>query len=314
MKQGIKDANRAMQRFYKGLSGKPKFKSRRKSKISFYVNYESLSRKRNGFHGEKIGYVKTKTHLPKIGKNKKYSNPHISFDGKNWYISIGYEVPEKQVELTNESIGIDLGIKELAIVANTDGTKVKIYPNINKTRKIKKLEKRLKREQRKTSRKIENNIKGYTAKRSPIWKRPLNKCKNIERQNQKIRLIYKRLNDIRNNYLHQTTTEIVKTKPFQIVMEDLNVKGIMKNRHISKAVSKQKFYEFKRQIEYKAKAYGIKLIEANRYYASSKTCNQCGNKKSDLKLKERTYQCACCGLSMNRDVNAAINLAKYKAI
>lgn len=312
MKQGVKDANIALQRYIKGISGKPKFKSRRKSKISFYVNYESLARRPNGFQGEKIGYVKTVSPLPKIPKNKKYANPHISFDGKHWYLSVGYEVQQEKCELTGESLGIDLGIKSLAIVSNADATETHFYKNINKSAEVRRLEKKLKREQRKASRKLEANIKNHDKNRRPIWIRPLRECKNLDKQNKKIQLIHKRLTDIRNNYLHQTTSEIVKTKPSQIVMEDLNVKGMMKNKHLSEAIAKQKFYEFKRQIQYKAEIHGIKVIEAGRWYASSKTCSCCGHIKKDLKISDRTYVCPVCGAKLDRDLNAAINLANYK--
>ena len=125
-------------------------------------------------------------------------------------------------------------------------------------------------------------------------------------------MIYKRLTDIRNNHLHQVTTEIVKAKPFRIVMEDLNVRGMMKNRHLSRAIAEQKFYEFKRQIRYKCERYGIKFVEVGRFYASSKTCSHCGHIKADLRLSDRIYKCDECGFRIDRDLNAAINLANYK--
>ena len=310
MKQGIKDANKAYQNYFKGLANKPKFKSKHKSKPSFYVNYETLVRKQGGFHGEKIGFVKTAEDLPKLPKGKKYSDPRISYDGKHWYISVGYEIQERKEKLTNKSLGIDLGIKDLAVCS--DGKK---YKNINKTKRVKILEKRLIREQHKLSRKINANIKEYKVinkKRYLVWIRPLKECRNIQKQNQVIRLIHKKLTDIRNNYLHQTTNEIVKTKPSQIVMEALNVRGMMKNKHLAKAIAKQKFYEFKRQIQYKCKLLGIKFIEADKWYPSSKKCSCCGNLKKDLKLSERTYKCDNCGFIINRDLNASINLANYK--
>ena len=311
MKQGVKDANIALQRYFKGISGKLKFKNRHRSKISFYVNYESLVRKPNGFHGEKIGFVRTASPLPKIPKDKKYANPHISFDGKHWYLSVGYEVRKEECVLTDKSLGIDLGIKSLAIVSNQDATETHFYKNINKSAEVRRLEKKLKREQRKASRKLEANIKSHDKNRRPIWIRPLRECRNLDKQNKKIQLIHKRLTDIRNNHLHQATSEIVKTKPSQIVMEDLNVKGMMKNKHLSEAIAKQKFYEFKRQVQYKAEMYGIKVIEAGRWYASSKTCSHCGNVKKDLKLSDRIYICPVCGAKLDRDLNAAINLANY---
>ena len=312
MKQGVKDAALALQRYIKGIAGKPRFKSRRKSKISFYVNYESLKREKNGFHGEKIGFVKTAAALPKADKGRHYANPRISFDGKYWYLSVGYEVHPVQTELTGESIGIDLGVKELAVVSNQDASRIKFYKNINKSAEVRRLEKTLKRAKRKASRKLEANTKSRDKNRRPIWKRPLRECRNIQRQNKISQLLHKKLTDIRTTYLHQTTAEIVKTKPSQIVMEDLNVKGMMKNKHLAEAVAKQKFYEFKRQIQYKAELYGIKVVEAGRFYASSKTCSQCGHIKKDLKLSDRTYTCPVCGIKLDRDLNAAINLANYK--
>ena len=309
MKQGVKDASLALQRYFKGLSGKPKFKSKHKDRPSFYVNYESLSRKQGGFQGEKIGFVKTSEALPKLNKNEKYSNPRITFNGKYWYLSVGYEVQENTVELTDESLGIDLGVKDLAICSNG-----KVYKNINKTQRVKKLEKKLKREQRKLSRKIENNIQSYKSNRSPVYKRPLKECQNVQKQNRLIRNIHRKLANVRQNYLHQTTTEIVKTKPSRIVMESLNVSEMMKNKHLSKAIQQQKFYEFKRQIEYKSKLNGIEFIQVDKFYPSSKTCSCCGNIKKDLKLSDRMYKCDVCGLVIDRDYNASINLANYEVI
>ena len=314
MKQAVRDANIALQRYIKGISGKPKLKSRHKSKISFYVNYESLKRLPHGFQGERLGYVHTASPLPRLPKGRKYANPHISFDGRHWYLSVGYEVQPKRVELTSESLGIDLGIKSLAVVANADGTKTHFYENINKTTEVRRLERKLRREQSRASRKLEQNIKSRDSKNRPTWIRPLRECKNIQKQNRKIQLVHKRLADIRNNHLHQATSGIVKTKPSRIVMEDLNVKGMMKNKHLSEAIAKQKFYEFKRQIQYKSEMYGIKVIGAERFYASSKTCSHCGHVKKELRLSERMYICPDCGIRLDRDLNAAINLANYKMI
>ena len=307
MKQAVKDADNALKRFFKGLSGYPKFKSKHKSKPSFYVNYESLKRKPNGFHGEKIGFVKTSEPLPKISKNTKYINPHISYDGKYWYLTVGYEVNTSPKNLTDVSLGIDLGVKELAVCSNG-----KIYKNINKTKEIKRLKKKLKREQRKLSRKIEANIKSYTKNRKPIFDKSFSECQNFQKQKTAIKLIHRKLNNIRNNYLHQTTADIVKTKPYRVVMEDLNVFGMMKNKHLSKAIAEQRFCEFIRQIKYKCEFNGIEFIQVDRFYPSSKTCSCCGHIRHDLKLSDRIYICPECGLTIDRDLNAAINLANYQ--
>lgn len=306
MKQAVKDADDARKRWFKGESNKPKFKSKKRSKPSFYVNYESLKRTKEGFQGEKIGVVKTYQPLPKLPKGEKYNNPRISYDGRNWFLSISYEVEYEEVTLTGDSLGIDVGVKELAVCS--DGTVIK---NINKTSEVKRLEKKLKRTQRSLSRKLEANTISYTQKRKPIYKSPLNTMKNIQKQINHIRLIYKRLTDIRTNHLHQATNGIVKTKPSRIVMETLNINGMLKNRHLSKAIAQQKLYEFKRQIQYKCEKYGIQFIESDKWFPSSKLCSCCGAIKKDLKLSDRVYKCSC-GNEIDRDLNAARNLANYQ--
>ncbi len=293
-KQAVKDACNAYQRFFKGLSDKPRFKSKRRSKKSFYNDNVKLKVKDNKLVNiEKVGWIKTNEQLP-IGV--KYSNPRISYDNKYWYLSVGIEQEEIKEELTNVSLGIDVGLKELAVCS--DG---KVYKNINKTYVVRKIEKRLKRLQRQVSRKYEQNKKG----------KEYVKTKNIIKLERKIQQIHRRLANIRNNYLHQTTTSIVKTKPYRVVIEDLNIKGMMKNKHLSDTIRKQCLYEFRRQIEYKCKLIGIELIIADRFYPSSKTCSQCGEIKKDLKLSDRVYSCSC-GLTIDRDLNASINLSNYE--
>ena len=296
-KQAVKDACNAYKRFFNGLSDKPRFKSRRKSKKSFYNDNIKLKVKENRLVNiEKVGWIKTNEQLP-IGV--KYSNPRISHDNKYWYISVGIEKEQIKEDLTDVSLGIDLGLKDLAICS--DGT---VFKNINKSNVVRKIEKRLKRLkrlQRQVSRKYEQNKKG----------KEYVKTKNIIKLEKQIQQVHRRLANIRNNYLHKTTTSIVKTKPYRVVIEDLNIKGMMKNKHLSDAIRKQGFYEFKRQLEYKCKFRGIKLVVADRFYPSSKTCSKCGEIKKDLKLKDRVYNCSC-GLSIDRDLNASINLSRYK--
>ena len=292
-KQAIKDACDAYKRFFRGLSKKPKFKSRKKSKLSYYTDGYYLKVGNKEVQIERIGWIKIKEQIP-IGV--KYYNPRISYDNKYWYLAVGIEREPIKEDLTDVSLGIDLGIKELAVCS--DG---KVYKNINKNHRVKKIEKRLKRLQRKVSRKYEKNKQG----------KKYNKTKNITKLETKIKRIHRRLSNIRNNHLHQTTTSIVKTKPYRVVIEDLNVKGMMKNKNLSDAIRKQGFYEFRRQLEYKCKFRGIELIVADRFYPSSKTCSQCGKIKNDLKLKDRVYRCEC-GFEIDRDLNAAINLSRYK--
>ena len=292
-KQAVKDACNAYKRFFKGLSDKPKFKSKRRSKKSFYNDNVKLKVKNGYINIEKVGWIKIKEQIP-IGV--KYSNPRISYDNKYWYIAVGIEKEEIKEKLTDVSLGIDLGLKDLAICSNG-----MVYKNINKTYVVRKIEKRLKRLQKQVSRKYEQNKKG----------KEYVKTNNIIKLEKQIQQLHRRLANIRNNYLHQTTTSIVKTKPYRVVMEDLNVKGMMKNKYLSDSIRKQCFYEFKRQLEYKCKFRGIEFVVADRFYPSSKTCSRCGKIKKNLKLKDRVYKCNC-GLIIDRDLNASINLSKYK--
>ena len=310
IKQAVKDWDDARKRFFKGLGRAPKYKSKAISKPSFYVNYETLRRANGGFRGEKLGFVKTSQPLPKIPKGSYYKNPRISFDGKYWYLSFVYEVSIISVELTDLVIGVDLGLKTLATLSTGE-----FVENINKSRRVKQLEKQLRREQRHLARQLQANTKGYipteNGSRKPIYERSLDLCSNIQTTKRKIKLLYRKLSSIRLNHIHQTTSYLVKQFPKGIVIEDLNVRGMMKNKHLSKRIQDSMFYEFRRQLEYKCSRYGIELVVAERFYPSSKTCSYCGSIKSDLKLKDRVYKCDSCGLEKDRDLNAAENLAYY---
>ena len=297
-KQAVKDACNGYKRFFEGLANKPKFKSRKKSKASFYNDPIKLKVKEKKVLIEKVGWIKTNEQIP---VEVKYNNPRITYDNKYWYISVGVEVNKIQEELTDISLGVDLGLKDLAICS--DG---KVFKNINKTKEVKKLEKRLKHKQRQISRKYELNkiMKGGSCQ--------FIKTKNIEKLEETTKLIHRKLRNIRDNYIHQVTTSIVKTKPYRIVIEDLNVSGMMKNKHLSDSVRKQCFNKFRQYITYKAELNGIELVIADRFYPSSKTCSQCGAIKKDLKLKNRVYRCPHCGAVIDRDYNASLNLSMYK--
>lgn len=306
-KQAIKDACLAYKRFFKGQSAFPKFKSRKKSKPGFYMDTDkiqftnktvklekiTLSRKKNK---QKLNWIRL-AERNRIPTDSKYINPRITFDGINWWTSVGIECADNAEIPKNEGIGIDLGIKDLAICSDID----KPYKNINKTRKIRKLEKKKRRLQRKISKKYLINKKGDS----------YCKTSNIIKAEKKLLKLNHRLTDIRHNYLHQTTTEIINRKPKFIVLEDLNVKGMMKNKHLSEVVAEQCFYEFYRQIEYKSSWNNIKFIIADRFYASSKICSCCGAVKKDLKLSDRIYKCDNCNTEIDRDKNASINLYNY---
>ncbi|AGF58894.1 putative transposase [Clostridium saccharoperbutylacetonicum] len=302
-KQAVKDACEAFERFFKGFSDKPKFKSRRKSKPSFYNDNIKLKVKFKMVLIEKVGWIKTAEQIP---ISVKYTNPRISFDGKYWYISVGIEKEEPISKNTEISIGIDLGLKNLAIVSNID----KPFKNINKTKEVKRLKKKLKRKQKQVSRKYEDSKIEIGKEGENSYK--FTKTNNIKKMEREIKLIQRRLSNIRLNHIHQTTTAIVKTKPSRIVVEDLNVKGMLKNKHLSKAIQEQCFHKFISILEYKSKFNGIEFLKADRFYPSRKTCSCCGEIKKDLKLKDRIFICPSCNSSIDRDKNASINLSRYK--
>jgi putative transposase len=296
-KQAVKDGCEAYKKFFKGLADKPRFKNRRKSKPSFYNDTSKLKVKESSVLIEKVGWINTKKNL--LPMNCKYTIPRISFDGKYWFIAVGIEKEPPVVELTNESIGIDVGIKDLAICSNGI-----TFKNINKTRVVKQLEKRLCRLQRRVSRKYLKNKEGSK----------FVKTSNVIKIEKQIKLLHRKLANIRSNHNHQATNKIVKTKPSRVVMETLNIKGMMKNRHLSKAIAKQCLYEFKRQMKYKCEFNGIEFVEADRWYPSSKTCSECGHIKPKLSLSVRTYICEECGCVINRDYNASVNLSRYELV
>ena len=300
-KQAVKDACQSYKRFFKGLAGKPKFKSRKKSKPSFYNDSDKLKVKKDSVNIEKVGWVKIKSNS--LPLNTKYYNPRIGYDGKYWYISVGIEKEFPKMELTDESIGIDVGIKELAVCSNG-----MTFKNINKTKEVKRLKKVLKRKQRNVSRKYEMNKVDQGGENRCQYK----KTNNIEKLEKQIRLLNRRLTNIRSNHIHQATNTIVKTKPSRVVMETLNIKGMMKNRHLSKAIAEQRLYDFKVKMKYKCEKNGIEFVEADQWFPSSKMCSCCGAIKKDLKLKDRVYKCSC-GLKIDRDFNASINLSRYQS-
>ena len=296
--QAFADLEDAYKNFFDGLAQRPKFKNKKKSKKSFYVRYDAIKFSNNRVNIEKIGKVKYSSNY-KIPKLDKYTNPRCHFDGKYWYLTFGFEHGESQASLNEDlSIGIDLGISHLAIVNHLD----KPIKNINKSKEVRRLKKKLKRLQRQVSRKYEMNKKGSK----------FVKTNNIIKLERQIKLVHRRLNNIRNNHIHQATSKIIKLNPYRVVMEDLNVSGMMKNKHLAEKIAEQKFYEFKRQMKYKCQFNKIEFALADRWYPSSKTCSRCGGIKKDLKLSDRTYICNECGLVIDRDKNASINLGNYK--
>jgi len=284
----------------------PRFKSKRRSKVSFYHDTEKLKVYEAEAHLEKVGRVKLAEHgmIPISGK---YTNPRITHDGKYWYISVGTEQEFEKPELTGETVGIDLGIKELATISSIE----KPIENINKTKEVRRLKKKLKRKQRQISRRYEQNKKPTGKRGENRYK--FSKTKNTKKLERETKLIHRRLSNIRLNHIHQATNMIVKTKPSRIVVEDLNVSGMMKNRHLSKAIAEQGFHRFISILSYKCEMNGIELIKADRFYPSSKKCSCCGEIKKDLKLKDRVFVCPNCSITIDRDKNASMNLAMYIA-
>ena len=305
-KQAIKDACNSYRNFFKGQSKYPKFKSKKHSKQSFYqdnvkIQFTDTHVKVEGFatsgkrNKQKLNWIKL-CEKGRVPTNCKYMNPRITYDGLHWWVSVSIETEnDTNIPPNDNGIGIDLGLKDLAGCSDRN-----TYKNINKSPKVKKIDKRKRRLQRSISRRYEKSRKGKIyCKTSNI----------IKREKELLKLI-KRLTNIRRNYLHQITSEIVKRKPSFICIEDLNVSGMMKNKHLSKAIQQQGFYEFRRQIEYKSAWNNIPVIIADRFFPSSKLCSCCGMIKKDLKLSDRVYKCDC-GNIIDRDYQASLNLKKY---
>ena len=297
VKHSIEDACTAFSRFFHHQSGFPRYKKKGRSDVKMYFvrnNPRDCLCERHRIKIPTIGWVrlKEKGYIPTSKDGYIVKSGTISMKAGRYYVSALVEVTDPvRDSCFSDGVGIDLGLKNLAIISN--GT---VYRNINKTARIRKLEKQLRRAQRKLSRKYENLKKGESTQKA-----------NIRKQKLKVQKFHHRLKNIRTDYINKTISEIVKTKPSHITVEDLNVSGMMKNRHLSKAVASQKFYEFRTKLKKKCEEFGIELRIVSRWYPSSKTCHCCGHIKKDLKLSDRVYRCAC-GYIEDRDFNAALNL------
>jgi len=307
VKQSIMNAERAYKRFFKGLARFPKFKKKNRSDVKMYfVKTDAtvvIVCERHRIKIPTLGWVrlKEKGYLPTT-KQSTIKSGTVSVRAGRYYVSVLVEEPETETPILNDfGIGIDLGIKDFAIVSDET-----VFPNINKTETIKKLEKQLKREQRCLSRKHED----YKKRKNKKGKGEATR-QNIQKQTLKVQRLHQRLENIRTDYVNKCISEIVKTKPSYIVLEDLNVSGMMKNRHLSKSIANQKFREFRVKLGIKCKAMGIELRIVDRWYPSSKLCHECGTIKSDLKLSDRIYNCEC-GYKNDRDLNASLNLRDAK--
>ena len=298
VKKSIEDGCAAFTKFFKHQSGYPNYKKKDKSDVKMYFvknNPKDCACERHRINIPTLGWVKLKEkgYIPTTKDGWKIKSGTVSKKAGRYYVSALVEIPDNKItKNSSEGIGIDLGLKDLAIISNG-----KTFKNINKSGKVKKLEKQLRREQRCLSRKYENLKKGESTQ------------KNIQKQKLKVQKLYHRIDNIRTDYINKTIAEIVKTKPSYITIEDLNVKGMMKNRHLSKTVAAQKFYEFRAKLQVKCNENGIELRVVDRWYPSSKICHCCGCIKKDLRLSDRIYRCSC-GYVEDRDLNAALNL-KY---
>lgn len=295
-KQAVKDFDKARKNsFRKYKNGfHTNFKKKDESKQSFFNDTVKTKIGKKNIYLSKIGTIRTTRQIP---RNKKIYNPRVTFDGLNWYISIGFMTECESQTLQNKTIGIDVGIKNLAVTS--DGLEI---PNINKTLKVKKLEKTKKLLQKSMSRKyIKNKIQSN----------------NYYKTKEKYLRVIRKLTNIRDNHIHQATNFIIKELPSKIVIENLNVSNMMKNRKLANALQNQKLYFFVNCLTYKCEKYGITLVKASRTFPSSQLCNVCG-KRYDTKtqtkqwsLSIREWTCSYCNTHHDRDINAAINLSKW---
>ena len=296
IKKSIEDGCTAFTRFFKHQSAFPSFKKKGKSDVKMYFvksNPKDCDCERHRINVPTLGWVrlKEKGYIPTTKDGWKIKSGTVSIKAGRYYVSVLVDMPDTRLaNNSKDGIGIDLGLKNFATVSNG-----KTYKNINKSARVKKLEKQLRREQRCLSRKLETLKKGESTH------------KNIQKQRLKVQILHHKIDNIRTDYINKTIAEIVKTKPSYIAIEDLNVSGMMKNRHLSKAIASQKFYEFRIKLKAKCDDNGFELRIVDRWYPSSKICHCCGNTKKDLKLSDRIYCCAC-GYVADRDFNASLNL------
>ncbi|EOQ10742.1 MULTISPECIES: RNA-guided endonuclease InsQ/TnpB family protein [unclassified Bacillus (in: firmicutes)] len=297
-KQASKDFDTARKYAFKKYKNgsHTSYKSKKDLIQGFYANYERLTIGKKVVHIQSIGEVKTSQQLP---RNKKPSNPRVTFDGRHWWISVGFQEDFELQELTNESIGVDVGLKELFVASN--GMKER---NINKDAKVKKLLKRKKSAQRDMSRRFKKGAKIQSA--------------GYEKAKAEHLRLSRKITNIRNNHIHQATAKLVKTKPMRIVVEDLSISNLLKNKKLSKAFSFQKLNFFFQCLSYKCEKYGIAYVKADKWFASSKICSCCGVKydhsvqpEGQWSLKIREWRCASCNSHHDRDVNASTNLSRW---
>ena len=302
VKQAMIYGEKAFKNFFKGLSAFPIFKKKGRNELGAY--FVKNNKKDFEFYRHKIKiptlkFVRVKEY-GYIPKNANIKSGTITKIVDRYFLSLIIDVKDivKTENTSTKGLGIDLGIKDTAICS--DG---KVFKNINKTKKVKKLKKKLKREQRKMSRSIEH---------SKSKKIKLRELKNFNKKKLKVQKIFYRLNCIRDDYNNKIVNEITRAKLKYITIEDLKVSNMIKNKHLSKAIQEQNFYSIRTKLINKCKERNIELRLVDTFYPSSKTCSCCGGVKKDLKLNDRIYKCCNCGIEMDRDYNASINLEQAK--
>ena len=297
------DVNTAYQSFFKKISKYPKFKSKKKSKLSYPVRCDRFYFENGHVKVEKVGKVKYKADYKNLNLEElsKFSNVRISNENDKWILTFSIEYENQVIVEKSGSLGIDLGVGRLAVVSH-NGKKL-TYSNINKSKRVKQLKRKLKHVQKVISRKYEVGNK--------LNDKKYQKTNSILKYEKLARRIYSKISNIRKDQRHKVTRELVNLNSAVVIMEDLNVKGMMKNKHLAKAISEIGFYDFIRTMKYKCEESNIKFIQANRFFPSSKTCSHCGCVHKGLKLSDRIFECPSCGFTIDRDYNAAVNLERY---
>ena len=300
-----KDVNTAYQRFFKKISNYPKFKTKKKSKLSYPVRSESNAFyfKENVVQISKVGKIKYKADYPNLNLEEisKFSNVRISNENDKWILTFSVEYENQVFTEKYGSLGIDLGVGRLAVVSH-NGKKFE-YKNINKSKRVRKLTSKLKHVQRVISRKYEVGNK--------LNEKKFQKTNQILKYEKLAKRIHRKISNIRKDQRHKVTRELVNLNPVVIIMEDLNVKGMMKNKHLSRSIAEMGFYDFIYTMKYKCEESNIKFFQVDRFFPSSKTCSQCGCIHKGLKLSDRIFECPDCGFTIDRDFNAAMNLERY---
>lgn len=305
VKQSIMNADHAFRNFFNKKSRFPKYKKKgiNDPKLYFVKNDAKsiIHCERHRIKIPKLGWIrlKEKGYIP---TKSIIRSGTVSVRAGRYYVSVLIDVVKNDVTpATNQGLGIDLGLKNFAVLSNQS-----VFKNINKAAVIRKLEKRLKREQRRLSRKYESLKKRIVNKKGEATRQ------NICKQKLKVQKLHQRIEQIRTDYVNHCVCGIAKAKPSYITIEDLNIRGMMKNRHLSKAIAGQKFFEFRTKLLAKCKLAAIELRIVDRWYPSSKRCHCCGKVNNKLKLSDRVFRCDC-GYEADRDFNASLNLRDAKS-